>query len=56
MMHNLLGKNGIELHRRANGIDESPVIPFRDKNQLAQNKLLIATLLTSTFYTSNLSA
>src|SRR6476646_3479835 len=25
MMHNLLGKNGIELHKRANGIDESPV-------------------------------
>ena len=31
LMHNLLGKNGIELHKRANGIDESPVIPFREQ-------------------------
>lgn len=30
MMTNLLGKNGIELWRRANGIDESPVVPYRE--------------------------
>ena len=27
-MTNLLGKNGIELSRRANGIDETPIVPF----------------------------
>jgi DNA polymerase-4 len=30
MLANLLGKNGIELWRRANGIDESPVIPYHE--------------------------
>ena len=28
MMQNLLGKNGSELWRRANGIDETPVVPL----------------------------
>jgi DNA polymerase-4 len=35
MMHNLLGKNGIELHKRANGIDESLVIPFREQQSIS---------------------
>lgn len=34
MMINLLGKNGIELSRRANGIDESPVIPYQEQKSI----------------------
>ena len=34
MMHNLLGKNGTELHRRANGIDESPVVPYHEQKSI----------------------
>ncbi|KIC89487.1 DNA polymerase IV [Flavihumibacter sp. ZG627] len=35
MMHNLLGKNGTELWRRANGIDDSPVMPYREQKSIS---------------------
>ncbi|HEV7334129.1 MAG TPA: DNA polymerase IV [Flavisolibacter sp.] len=35
MMENLLGKNGIELWRRANGIDESPVVPYHEQKSIS---------------------
>ncbi len=34
MMINLLGKNGIELWRRANGIDETPIIPYHEQKSI----------------------
>lgn len=33
-LQNLLGKNGIELWRRANGIDETPVIPYHEQKSM----------------------
>jgi DNA polymerase-4 len=35
MLQNLLGKNGIELWRRANGIDETPVIPYHEQKSIS---------------------
>ena len=35
LMQNLLGKNGTELWRRANGIDESPVVPFHEQKSIS---------------------
>ena len=35
MMQSLMGKTGIELWRRANGIDESPVIPYREQKSIS---------------------
>lgn len=35
MMHNLLGKNGIELWRRANGIDETPIVPYSEQKSIS---------------------
>ncbi|WP_158860286.1 DNA polymerase IV [Lunatibacter salilacus] len=34
MMQNLLGKSGIDLSRKANGIDESPVIPYSEQKSI----------------------
>ncbi len=34
MMINLLGKNGIELWRRANGIDDTPVVPYHEQKSI----------------------
>ncbi len=35
LMQNLLGKTGRELWRRANGIDETPVIPFHEQKSIS---------------------
>ncbi|MGZ8554130.1 MAG: DNA polymerase IV [Chitinophagaceae bacterium] len=35
LMQNLLGKNGSELWRRANGIDESPVYPYHEQKSIS---------------------
>ena len=34
MLINLLGKNGIELWRRAQGIDETPIVPFHEQKSI----------------------
>jgi len=38
MMESLLGKNGIELWRKANGLDESPVIPYREQRSISTER------------------
>lgn len=35
MMENLLGKSGIELSHKANGIDETPVIPYHEQKSIS---------------------
>lgn len=35
LLINLMGKNGAELHRRASGIDESPVVPYREQKSMS---------------------
>lgn len=35
MLQNLLGKNGTELWRRSNGIDETPVVPFHEQKSIS---------------------
>ncbi|HUN01263.1 MAG TPA: DNA polymerase IV [Niabella sp.] len=35
LMQTLLGKNGAELWRRANGIDDSPVIPYHEQKSIS---------------------
>jgi DNA polymerase IV len=38
MMENLLGKAGIDLWKKAQGIDESPVIPYQEQRSIATER------------------
>jgi DNA polymerase IV len=35
LMENLMGKNGVELWRRANGIDDSAVVPYQEQKSIS---------------------
>ena len=35
MLGTLLGKNGIDLWRKANGLDESPIVPYREQKSIS---------------------
>jgi DNA polymerase-4 len=37
-MISLLGKHGVDLHRKANGIDESPVVPFHEAKSISTER------------------
>ena len=38
MMETMLGKNGIDLWRKANGLDESPVVPYREQQSISTER------------------
>lgn len=54
MMHNLLGKNGTELWRRANGIDESPVMPYREQKSISTEQTFQADTIDIHFLQAQL--
>ncbi len=35
LLENLMGKHGIELWRKANGIDETPVVPYHEQKSIS---------------------
>ncbi|ANF51192.1 DNA polymerase IV [Chryseobacterium glaciei] len=35
VLHQLIGKNGIELSKKANGIDETPVVPYSERKSIS---------------------
>ena len=49
MMQNLLGKNGIELHKRSNGIDETPVIPYREAKSISTEQTFESDTIDTAF-------
>jgi DNA polymerase IV len=38
MLETMLGKNGIDLWRKANGLDESPIIPYREQKSVSTER------------------
>lgn len=40
-MQELLGKNGLSLSERANGIDHTPIIPYRDRKSISTEKTFV---------------
>ncbi|HVB02912.1 MAG TPA: DNA polymerase IV [Chitinophagaceae bacterium] len=49
MLQNLLGKNGMELWRRANGIDESPVVPYREQKSISTENTFDSDTIDMTY-------
>lgn len=54
LMYNLLGKNGIHLHKSANGVDESPVIPFREAKSISTEQTFETDTIDINFIYSQL--
>jgi DNA polymerase-4 len=49
MMTNLLGKNGMELWRRANGIDETPIVPYHEQKSIGTENTFETDTTDTTF-------
>ena len=55
MLQNLLGKNGTELWRRANGIDETPVIPYHEQKSISTENTFNSDTIDINFMYSELT-
>ena len=55
MMTNLLGKNGIELWRRSNGIDETPIIPYQEQKSIGTEETFESDTIDTRFLTRELA-
>jgi DNA polymerase-4 len=49
MMEALLGKSGIDLWRKANGLDESPVVPYREQKSISTEHTFQADTIDMNF-------
>jgi DNA polymerase-4 len=49
MLANVFGKNGIDLWRKANGIDESPVVPYSEQKSISTENTFHADTTDMTF-------
>lgn len=54
MMQNLLGKSGIDLSRKANGIDDSPVIPYTEQKSIGTETTFESDTINMAFLHSQL--
>ncbi|WP_205623555.1 DNA polymerase IV [Anditalea andensis] len=54
MMENLLGKNGIELSRKANGQDDAPVVPYTEQKSIGKEETFNSDTIDMKFLYSEL--
>lgn len=54
MMENLLGKAGIDLWRKANGIDETPVVPYHEQKSISTESTFQTDTIDTGFLHSQL--
>jgi DNA polymerase-4 len=55
LMQNLLGKNGIDLWRKANGIDESPIVPYSEQKSIGTENTFQVDTIDTEFMKSELT-
>jgi DNA polymerase-4 len=55
LLQNLLGKNGIDLWRKANGIDEAPVVPYSEQKSIGTENTFQADTIDIEFMKSELT-
>lgn len=55
MLQNMLGKPGLDLHRKANGIDESPVVPYREQKGIGTEHTFETDTIDTKFLHSELA-
>jgi DNA polymerase-4 len=46
VLQQMIGKNGIDIWKKANGIDNNPVEPYTERSRSQRNTLLDKTLST----------
>lgn len=54
LLENLLGKNGVELWRRANGIDDTPVVPYQEQKSISTESTFASDTIDITYMRSQL--
>lgn len=54
MMENLMGKSGIDLWRKANGIDETPVVPYHEQKSISTETTFQTDTIDTNFLHSQL--
>lgn len=54
MMQNLLGKNGVDLSRKANGIDSTPIVPYSEQKSMGMEETFVQDTIDIQFLNSEI--
>lgn len=54
MLQNLLGKNGVDLSRKANGIDPTPIVPYSEQKSIGSEETFLQDTIDMHFLNSEI--